>query len=261
MTSETHGVRKTAIVGGTGFIGSHLLSRYRNSKSFTRVNIKELRDWEPDLTIVAAAPGVKWKANQNPSEDLDNIQNLINNLKALSNRKYVLISTIDVFEPGMEFDENEQLPRTHPEAYGRNRGYLEEALQDCISDLHIIRLPGMFGPGLRKNLIFDLTKGRRTAAFHPNSSFQFIDVRRIPETIELTISQGIRKLNLATEPITVAEIFKDIFDLKPPVDTVPMFAYKMISCWVEQISGMQGKYHVKKDLNIATIKSWAEGHG
>lgn len=105
MSSETHDVRKTAIVGGTGFIGSHLMSRYRNSKSFTRGNIKELSDWEPDVTIVAAAPGAKWIANQNPIEDLNNIQNLINNLKGISDRKYVLISTIDVFEAGVEFDE------------------------------------------------------------------------------------------------------------------------------------------------------------
>jgi hypothetical protein len=41
-------------------------------------------------------------------------------------------------------------------AYGRNRRALEAFCADRFDDCLIVRLPALFGPGLRKNFIFDL---------------------------------------------------------------------------------------------------------
>ena len=44
------------------------------------------------------APAEKWRANLNPLEDEKNIDFLIYNLNNIKAKKFVLISTVDVFE-------------------------------------------------------------------------------------------------------------------------------------------------------------------
>ena len=208
-------MKSVAIVGAYGFIGGHLSTRYKNHKKFGRQNIMDLESDNSDITIVAAAPATKWIANAEPEKDLMNIKNLIYSLRTIQRRKCVLISTIDVFPTNYEFDEDSVVLTNHEEAYGANRSYLETELANFLEDLHIIRLPGMYGPGLKKNLIFDLANKKEPPKLNPSSTFQFYDVRSLPGHIELCLDNDVKVLNLATEPVSVKEIYFDCFGLKP----------------------------------------------
>lgn len=258
MKVENH---PRAIVGSSGFIGGHLIQRYKGSKGYGRHNITDLSNEGScfSTAIISAAPGAKWIANQNPKEDLDNINTLIKSIEPLKNAKCVLISTIDVFPVNTTFDELTPLPSSHEEAYGRNRGILESKMLEIFNDLHILRLPGMFGPGLKKNVIFDLKNNRALPSLNENSEFQFFDVRDLPSIIELMITQGIKCLNLATEPFSVASLFEEVFGVDAPIQSqYPPKKYLMKSLYTQDISGRQGVYHKSKLEVKSAIKAWVE---
>ena len=81
---------------------------------------------------------------------------MINNLKAAKIKKFILISTIDVYNNPSKVDENTiiNIDKLHP--YGKNRLYLEKWVKKNYSNYLIVRLPALFGLGLKKNFIYDL---------------------------------------------------------------------------------------------------------
>ena len=249
-------MKTVGIVGAYGFIGGHLSSRYLNVRKYGRDNISELSRDNSDLIVIAAAPAKKWIANSNPEADLLNIQNLVNSVKCIGDKPCVLISTIDVFPVGELFDEAAELPLVHPEGYGTNRGHLEKELSKHLSNLRIIRLPGMYGPGLKKNLIFDLKHGKNAPIINPLSKFQFYDVRSLPGHIALLLENEFKILNLATEPILVEEIYNFCFNSIAPDNEVTRFQYRMTTKYASQLAGRDGLYLFSKAEILAGIQQW-----
>jgi nucleoside-diphosphate-sugar epimerase len=249
-------MRTVGIVGASGFIGGHLSSRYKNSRLYGRGNIANLEEDDSDLIIIAAAPAEKWRANSDPSNDLKNIESLMVSLQKIAHKTCVLISTIDVFPTGHEFSESQKIPTAHPEPYGANRGYLELQLGNIVEDLHIIRLPGMFGPGLKKNLIYDIMNKKPQPQLNSSSSFQFYDVRGLPAQIELCLSLDLDIINLATEPVTVNEIYKSCFNSQAPTIQAPKVSYQMITNYAMEMAGREGPYLLSKQEVLTSMQQW-----
>ena len=96
-----------------------------------------------------------FTANHYPEQDVANIQEAIENIKKINPKKLVLISTISVY-PVFEGDENTAIDDIQGTAYGRNRRYLEKWVEENIGDYHIVRLPALYGKGIKKNFIYDI---------------------------------------------------------------------------------------------------------
>ena len=96
-------------------------------------------------------------------------------------------------------------------AYGANRFYLEQALADAFDVIHIVRLPGLFGPGLKKNIIFDLLNDNMLEKINPASVFQFYDLTRLWSDIERIIEQKIELIHLFPAPIQTQKIIDALF--------------------------------------------------
>jgi hypothetical protein len=96
-----------------------------------------------------------WAANANPGADYDNLQRLMSAMAEAAIGLLILISTVGVFDDvSAGYTETEARYET-AKAYGRNRRALEVhalARHNAI----VVRLPALFGPGLKKNFIFDL---------------------------------------------------------------------------------------------------------
>ncbi len=146
---------KTAIVGYTGFVGQNLCLSHQFDAQYNSKNISEAFGTEPDLLVYAGIRAEMFTANHFPEKDLENIQVAIENIKKINPRKLVLISTISVY-PVFEGDETTPLDDNEGTAYGRNRRYLEKWVEDNIKDYLIVRLPALYGEGIKKNFIFDM---------------------------------------------------------------------------------------------------------
>ena len=146
-----------ALVGYTGFVGGNIrraagdeLEGLYNSK-----NISEAYGTEPDLLIYAGLRAEKYLANNAPGKDLELIREAEANIEKIRPKKLVLISTIDVFKEPKGKDENSAVDVEGLHAYGLNRYILEQWVREHYPDALIIRLPGLFGKGIKKNFIYD----------------------------------------------------------------------------------------------------------
>ena len=142
------------LVGYTGFVGSNLKDSHKFDGLFNRQNIQEAYGKHPDLLVYAGIPAEKYLANKSPKKDLDTILKAIYNIQKIKPQKLILISTIDVYEKAINVNEDDLADAK--EAYGKNRRFLEIWIQEQVPNFHIVRLPALFGVGIKKNFIYDL---------------------------------------------------------------------------------------------------------
>jgi len=115
----------------------------------------------------------KWIANADPQGDREKIDSLIACLDSIECENFVLISTVDVFKTPVGVDENTPIDVQDLHAYGLNRYRLEQFVAQKFSRHVIVRLPGLIGPGLRKNIIFDFLNHNNVTKIESRSVFQF----------------------------------------------------------------------------------------
>lgn len=145
-----------AIIGYTGFVGGHLTRQHGFEARFNTSNIGHALGCHFSTVVCAAAPGSMFEANRFPDRDIERIEDLIQSLSRIKAEHFVLISTIAVLEdPTDQVDELTDRFESS-KAYGRNRRYLENFCSDQFKSCQVLRLPALFGHGLRKNFVFDL---------------------------------------------------------------------------------------------------------
>jgi len=205
----------SVLVGHTGFVGGNLRRQVPFDVLVSSSNVDELRGRSFDLVACAGARAEKWKANRDPEGDLAGIERLLSVLREVRADRFVLVSTVDVFEVPAGVDESAPADARHP--YGRHRRMLEELCEDRFG-AQILRLPGLFGPGLKKNAVYDLLHDNQVEKIHPDSTYQFYDVRELWTDAEKAGRAGIRLLHLATEPVAMGEIASRCFgrELRAP---------------------------------------------
>lgn len=160
MTGSANGPAEagtpTGLLGATGFVGSALLRQTSFDACFNSRNVAEIEGQSFSTLVCAAAPGSMIEANKAPERDLAQIHGLIERLSKVRAERFILISSIAVLSDfaGQHVESTQSFQETL--AYGRHRRELEAFIEDHFSDSLIVRLPALFGRGLRKNFIFDL---------------------------------------------------------------------------------------------------------
>jgi hypothetical protein len=145
-----------AVIGNTGFVGGHLCRQHHFEARFNSRNIDEAAGRHYQTVVCAAAPGSMFEANRFPERDRERVEGLIAQLGRIGAQRFVLLSSIAVlgdFDGG--YDESTTAFQTDL-AYGRHRRQLEVFCQGHFADCLIVRLPALFGDGLKKNFLFDI---------------------------------------------------------------------------------------------------------
>lgn len=200
-----------ALIGYTGFVGSNLAEQHHFDCLYNSRNIGDIRGRNFDLLVFAGAQAKKWWANLHPVEDWDGIQSALACLESVTSRRVVLISTVDVLPSVLGADEDYPCGGAANHAYGTNRLRLEQRMRDMFSETAMIRLPGLFGPRLAKNVIFDLLHGNGLELINPESAFQYYDLRLLWSDCTRVLAHGIPLAHFATEPVKTAVILERFF--------------------------------------------------
>lgn len=201
-----------ALVGSTGFVGGTLLRQAPFDDLYHSTNIHEIAGKTYDLLVCAGAPAAKWLANRDPDNDRANLQRLIESLRGVTARAVILISTADVYPNPVAVDENTAIDERGLHAYGRHRLELERFVTGAF-DTVTVRLPGLFGRGLKKNIVYDLLHDNQVDKIHPEGVFQFYDLDNLWNDIERSRVNGLRLVNFATEPTSVRDVAREAFGL------------------------------------------------
>lgn len=193
-------LKTTALIGYTGFVGSNLNIKYDFTHKYNSKNIDDIKKKTFDCVVCAGISATKWWANSHPIEDLQNIQNLLDILITVTTTKFILISTIDVYDNICNGDEETKICSVNNHAYGKNRYYVETFIKEHFCDHLIIRLPGLFGYGLKKNIIYDYLNNN-LKELNINSSFQWYNITNLFNDIQASLNGQLNIINLFTEPI------------------------------------------------------------
>ncbi len=145
----------SALIGATGFVGSNL-ARHGFSNHYSSRNIADVAGQSFDTVVCAAAPGSMFEANASPERDKAQIDALADHLTSLKTERFILISSIAVLADFAGQDDETTTQFQRDLAYGRNRRALEEMCSEHFERCLTLRLPALFGPGLKKNFIFDI---------------------------------------------------------------------------------------------------------
>lgn len=249
------GADTAALVGYTGFVGGNLLRQRPFDDCFNSSNIDQLADRSFDLVVVAGARAEKWKANADPERDLDNIERLIHALSRVEARTVVLISTVDVFIAPVGVNEDSPTPMEHLHPYGRNRHRLEE-LVSARFDAHVIRLPALYGPGLKKNVIFDFLHDNDVQKIDSRGVFQFYPIDRLWRDIVIAMDNELPLLHLPTEPVSVADVAREAFGREFTNEVSPVPARYDVRTRYAELFGERGDYVEDRQRELSGIAAF-----
>ncbi len=247
-----------ALIGYTGFVGSTLMKQTTFEYLYRSTNIAEIEGKSFDTVICAGAPAQKWIANGNPQADLEKIETLINHLRTVRCTTFILISTSDVFKEPLKVNEETEVIEAGLHAYGLHRRLLEKFVISHFPKHLIVRLPGLVGPGLRKNIVFDLLNDNNLTSIDSRGVFQFYPMVNLWSDIQSSLQAGLTLVHLTAEPISVAEVAEKGFNL--PFNMVlekEPASYDMGSVHGGTLGGT-GAYQYSKRETLQAIRTYAQ---
>jgi len=198
------------LIGHTGFVGGLLARQRRFDACLASPSIGLLRGASVRHLVCAGVSAVKWKANRDPEADFAGIMRLWEVLETVRAERVTLISTIDVLDDPERATDERASATGATGAYGSNRRWLEIKVQERFPISLVLRLPALFGPGLKKNALYDMAHRNLLEKVHPESLFQWYDVAWLSEDIDRAWAAGLPLAHLFPEPVRTRAI-RDAF--------------------------------------------------
>ncbi|MBC7405456.1 MAG: pyridine nucleotide transhydrogenase [Cytophaga sp.] len=247
-----------ALIGFSGFVGSTLLKQALFESLYRSTNISDIDGQSFDTVVCAGAPAQKWIANREPEADGQKIEGLIAHLKTIQCKTLILISTVDVFKDSTGADEESPVDESGLHAYGLHRRLLEKFVANHFTNHLIVRLPGLVGPGLRKNVIFDLLNDNNLHGIESRGIFQFYPMVGLWYDIQTALNAGLKLVHLTAEPISVSDVSKQGFGrfFDHALANTPAI-YDLQTCHAK-VFGASGHYQYSARETIQAIRAYAQ---
>lgn len=135
---------RIALIGDTGFVGSHIKKEFENISPYNSRNIDTIKYSEWDVLIISAPSSNKLLANRNSDLDLESINNLLENLKHVQADRVFIVSSISCINHEIDMP------------YGRNRVYFNKKIEEKFENVTIQYYPLIRGEGVRKGYFRDI---------------------------------------------------------------------------------------------------------
>ena len=243
------------LIGSTGVVGGTLLRQTTFDEAVHRPTIDRIAGHRYDLVVCAGAPAVKWKANQEPEADAANLGRLQRHLDTITADHFILVSTIDVYPNPQDVDETTAIDPAAGSAYGRHRFALEEYVRARFPRHNIVRLPALFGQGLKKNVIYDALNDHMVDAISPDAVFQWYPLSRLWHDLEAIRAAGLPTVNVATEPLPVRDLLA-VLDVDPRRCKGTAVAHYDMQTRYADLLGGRGRYLVSRDQILEALEAF-----
>lgn len=247
-----------ALIGFSGFVGGTLVKQAHFDAFYRSTNISDIEGQSFDTVVSAGAPAQKWIANREPDSDREKIEGLIAHLKTIQCKTFILISTVDVFKSPIGVDEDTSVDESGLHVYGLHRRLLEKFVESHFANHLIVRLPGLVGPGLRKNVIFDFLNDNNLDAIDSRGVFQFYPMVNLWYDIQTALNAGLKLIHLTAEPINVADVFKLGFGKSFDQALANTPATYDMQTRHAKIFGALGHYQYSSRETIQAIRAYAQ---
>ncbi len=195
------------LVGSTGFVGGNLLAKHTFAAECHSSDITAQYGTRPDLCVYAGVPAAMFLANADPEADLAVMRAARENIRQIAPKRLVLISSIAVLADsrGVYEDSPAQDIEALP-AYGKNRLQLERWVREDFPDALIVRLPALYGAGIRKNFLFDLHT-ITPAMLRPDKYSELAAKSPLVKSAYTLADNGFYKLNGTVDPAALRAFF------------------------------------------------------
>ena len=246
------------LIGFSGFVGATLRKQVHFDSLYRSTNIHDIQSYAFDTAVCAAAPAQKWIANRDSLADRQNIDGLIAHLKTVTCKTFILISTVDVFKSPIGVDEDTPIDEEGLHAYGLHRRLLEKFVENHFPNHLIVRLPGLVGPGLRKNVIFDFLNDNNLQGIDSRGIFQFYPMVNLWWDIQTSLRAGLRLVHLTAEPISVADVSEQGFGKpfsQPTANTPAIYDLRSRHA---AVFGGTGNYQYSQRETIQAVRAYAQ---
>ncbi len=247
-----------SLIGYSGYVGGNLRKQENFTEMYRSTNIGDIENKIFDTVVCAGAPAQKWIANREPEADLKKIEALIAHLKTIQCKTFILISTVDVFKNPIGVDEDSPVDQSGLHAYGLHRRLLETFVEEHFPNHLIVRLPGLVGPGLRKNVIFDFLNENNLQVIDSRGVFQFYPMVNLWYDIQTALHAGLKLVHLTAEPVSVGDVSLQGFG-KSFTHTLanPAATYDLQTKHA-QIFGAPGRYQYSARETIMAVRAYAQ---
>lgn len=195
------------LVGSTGFVGGSLLAKHTFAAECHSSDITAQYGTRPDLCVYAGVPAAMFLANADPEADLAVMRAARENIRQIAPKRLVLISSIAVLADSRGVYEDSPAQDTEGlPAYGKNRLQLERWVREDFPDALIVRLPALYGAGIRKNFLFDLHT-ITPAMLRPEKYSELAAKSPLVKSAYTLADNGFYKLNGTTDPAALRAFF------------------------------------------------------
>lgn len=203
-----------ALVGYTGFVGGNLARQATFSHFYNSANIEAISGQAFDTLVVAALPAAMWIANRDPDGDRRNLDRLLEALGRTKARQVIWISTVAVYPDPVNVDEGSPIDVSLQTPYGRHRFLAEQFAFEHFPQVLCVRLPGLFGPGLKKNALHDLMNQHEVHKLNSESIYQFYNLERLTRDISAALAARLSLVNFATPPLKLSDVASEVFGIE-----------------------------------------------
>lgn len=195
------------LVGSTGFVGGNLLAKHTFAAECHSSDITAQYGTRPDLCVYAGVPAAMFLANADPEADLAVMRAARENIRQIAPKRLVLISSIAVLADSRGVYEDSPARDTEGlPAYGKNRLQLERWVREDFPDALIVRLPALYGAGIRKNFLFDLHT-ITPAMLRPEKYSELAAKSPLVKSAYTLADNGFYKLNGTADPPALRAFF------------------------------------------------------
>lgn len=242
--------KREVLVGSTGFVGGNLAASHSFDLELHSSNVGDAFGGDNGLLVYAGVPAAMFLANKDPEADLEVMRQARANMLRMNAERTVLISTIAVYADSRGKDERDEPGFSGLSPYGRNRLQLEKWVREDFSDALIVRLPALYGMGLKKNFIYDIIHVAPSLL----SDALYGELAASSELIKSSYEErgnGFWGLSAAADPAALKEHFTDsAFNALSFTDSRSRFQYyDLRNLWADICIALENGLHV---LNVST---------